>query len=367
MSNKTVLYLPSTPLNILVSVAHALAFRHQQNAVMVIIDQKATQNHLYFECLDRWQDSPFEKVAVLQGVQKGESKLKQRKAIFKHLADLLNEESFEAIATGSDRRVEFQYAMQLGQQQTAELEGWYLDDGLYSYSGRASHWYKDWVNGLLKKVSYGFWWDEPTTVGASRWINQAWLFQPDKAVQPLLEKQRQPIQADWFKAPEMRAFAKELLSSQLKSNEVGIDLDQTEVIVLLPHPSNFKKINQYQTRLESFLQEMQNRQKEIAVKYHPRSGEFDLLNLVDQYGVKLIPSQLAFEVLLLELDPKVQLVGDVGTALLTSKWLRPDIKSYAVLSDTNVFEKEMAKLLTEQGLDVKTNILDVVELIDARE
>jgi hypothetical protein len=355
---KKVLYLPSTPLNLLLSVAHAVHYAKQQRAQLILIDQKKSQNNLYINALQNWPGSPFESVNVCVGEAKGLAKLAERKTNFIKLAEWANAFKPDAIAVGSDRRIEFQFLMHCMSQQKSALEsngmveGWYLDDGLYSYAGRPHHWLKDGVNSLIKKLLYGLWWQEPITVGASPWINQAWLFRPEQAVMALQSKQAHLIHSEWFTAPLIQTFSQQVCQCYGLEGEALNYLNNLDVLMLIPHPNNLKKMPRYAERIQVFLQHMRKQNKRVAIKYHPRSIQSDALQLTAQFDVQLVPASLAFEFVLPFLPKNCLVLGDVGTSLLTAQWLRRDLRSMAVLSEDSQFEMRFKPILKSLNVQV---------------
>jgi len=362
MVRQTVLYMPSTPLNLLISIAHALAFSDQQRSVLLMIDQQDLDDHPYLKSLQDWAESPFEYVEVMAGKSNGKNKLKERKANFIRLQQLVDEYDFDVVAVGSDRRIEFQYVMHLlKQKQDKSVEGWYLDDGLYSYAGKPSRWYKDLENMLAKKLTYGFWWQEPSTVGASDWITKAWLFDVEKAIPELKNKTTVKIESRWFSHPAIKTFQTLLFVRYGLSEDKLAELEKAELCILIPHPNNIDKIPDYRERLEKLLTSSSRSNRKVVAKYHPRTQESDPLSLIEKFGVQLIPSSIAFEFVLMLFDNKILLVGDVGTSLLTAKWLRPEIKSIAVLNVDSVFESQMASLMKQHGIRVETSMAELIE------
>jgi hypothetical protein len=349
---RKVLYLPSTPLNLLVSVAHAVHFATQQRARLVLIDQKQTANNPYLQALQSWTDAPFETVTIGPGQAKGWRKLVERKQHFKKLKAVWQAFPADSIAVGSDRRVEFQYLMQLGRQTNAQLEGWYLDDGLYSYAGRPYQRWKDGVNAGLKKLAYGLWWREPSTVGASSWIDQAWLFRPEHAVAALQNKSMRTIEIGWFAAPGVQRFSEQVCAVYGLAGESLERLQQVESLLLIPHPNNIEKMPGYVARIEAFLKTLQAHGQRVAVKYHPRTEQRDPLELEARFGALLVPAGLAFEFVLPFLPARAWVIGDVGTALLTAKWLRPELHSVAVLNENSAFEDAFRPVLQNLGVRV---------------
>ena len=363
-AKRKVLYLPSTPLNVLVAVAHASAFSKEQRSQIILIDQKDRENNVYFKALQQWETSPFEEVDLTLGTAKGWRKVAERKKNFTVLARLLEQFQPNVIATGSDRRVEFQYLMHICQLSSSSVEGWYMDDGLYSYAGRKSHWLKDSVNAVLKKVVYGCWWQEPRLVGSSSWIKQAWLFQPDRSIEALNTKIKQALPTKWFASSDVQAISNTICNG-FGLNDTAIErLKKVDVVVLIPHPNNIKKMLGYPERITCFIETLKKQGKQVAIKYHPRTQVLDPLLLQHNEQVWVMPSGLAFEFVLPILKPQAIVVGDVGTTLLTTKWLRPDIQSIAVLPEKNEFENDFRELFLSFDVTVLSDFDSIGSLHD---
>lgn len=367
MIKHQVLYLPSTPLNVLVSIAHAQAFRRHQTATLIIIDQKNIADNPYIKALQNWPRSPFTEVDILPGDASGAAAKKaQRKANFFRLENLVKVTGFDAVAAGSDRRVEFQFVMNQCRKQAANkgkepTQGWYLDDGLYSYAGRPYSWFKDGVNSLLKKLTYGLWWQEPRTVGASDWIDTVWLFDTCNSHRQLKKKHAEPIDVKWLKHRRIKEYSQRLLI-QIGLGDGFIELLQgVDACLLVPHPNNIAKIVGYAERIEKLKTYVAQNNLKLAVKYHPRTQERDRFNFVEDSHALLVPSDVAFEFLLMQFNSRTKLIGDVGTSLLTANWLRPDLNSLAVLDGQDVFQKQFKNLYLRFGVKTVSSVKDVFE------
>jgi hypothetical protein len=343
-----ILYLPSTPLNVLVSCAHAIAYNKSSKKVLWLIDQKNCADNLYVRALQEWEDSPFSQVTVLCGNKKGLAKLKQRKQNFKWLNNRLANLQPKTVFTGSDRRIEFQYVMHC----LKDLNplGGYLDDGLYSYTGRRQVWYKDLFSSWLKKLSYGYWWEEPVTVGASSKIQQLHLFQPEAALS-ILKKNKQVIALNNKLFLNNKIF--NLSSSVLKLFAEDINsYALIDVLIFIPHPNNVAKMNGYLLRLQTIISKLKNNANTIAIKYHPRVSENDPLELQKLGVSKIIPAGIASEFVLPVLPANCAVFGDVGTALLTCHWLRPDLNLTAILSKEDYFQQSFGPIMRQMGIKV---------------
>jgi hypothetical protein len=347
--NGKILYLPSTPLNLLISLVLAVHFREQQTARLILIDQRKVKDNPYYDLLKGWKESPFESVHCLSGQAKGSQKIRERRENFAWLGQYIAKWQPQGVAVGSDRRIEFQYVMALLQTRYQPAVGHYLDDGLYSYTGKSVSRWTAAVSGFLHRQVYGQWWREPDTIGASAWIQEAWVFQPQQVVAALAEKQRHELLADWFQAPAIRQFA-QMAWARLSKQSHFPSFDR---LLLLPHPNNAKKMRGYEKKMNEKINTwLQNGQK-VAIKYHPRVGDEDPWALGKNDGVILLPSALATELLLPLLPNSVSIVGDVGTALLTARWLRPELKVIAQLSERDSFQHAFIPIMEKMGVEIE--------------
>ena len=133
-----------------------------------------------------------------------QQKFKQRKLRFAEIEKVIISTPPNRIFTGSDRRMEFQFAMHKARQVNAEVEGIYIDDGTVSYLGHKSinSIFHKTIDPLLKKIVYGAWWKNALTTGSSSWISKAYLAVP-KDAHPLLQtKELIPLEQDVFSTDE---------------------------------------------------------------------------------------------------------------------------------------------------------------------
>lgn len=339
-----ILYMPSTPLNVLVCAALANARRETDVAELWLIDQKKLGDNLYVQALNAWQETPFKHIKILPGLAKGRAKLQERHDNFTRIQQGLNAFHPDVIAVGSDRRIEFQFAMHKVKKQANNVQGWYLDDGLYSYAGRPHHLIKDGINALLKKLSYGFWWQEPKTIGASNWIHQAWLFQPQQAVSAIQKKQMHKLDSTLFAAPEVQSFSQCVLEV---FDYNGSALKNLNVIMIFPHPNDMARMKGYGERVTNFVKQLIHWGYKVGIKYHPRQQEHDVLALAELGEVEIIPANLAFEFVLPFLTPDTYVIADVCTVLMTAKWLRDDINSVGVLDENDAYQQTFVNVLNK--------------------
>lgn len=353
----SMLFMPSTPLNVLVSATVALQFPESEKQIW-LIDQKNGQPNLYYEALLEWKDSPFMDVQIFCAQAKGlRDKLCERRHTFTDLQTKLNIFKPNVVAVGSDRRVEFQFVMAHLLRRGQPSRGIYLDDGLYSYVGRAPSLFKDGLNSFLKKMAYGFWWEEPVTVGASSLIQEAWLFEPEQAVAALQEKQLVQLRPEWFKQESLTSLSLTL------TDKLGIDfqsLIELDELVMVAHPNNLKKMPGRAEQIQTYVKTLQAAGRLVGVKYHPRSQNDDFLMLKACGAKVILPNELAFEFVLPMLKEGCKVAADVGTVLLTTKWLRPDVAVVAILDENDHFQQAFIPIFNRMNIPVVSNYLHLL-------
>jgi len=307
----------SSPLHFCLAANFALQSPAHRSVALIMTRDKVVAD-IYAAAIGKHPEI-FASVTSLAGMDKsGVSSL---------LRKIFSEPGKMRIFTGNDRRYEFQYAMQIATQAGAQVEGIYLDDGAVSYVGhksinKISHRY---IDPLLKKLSCGWWWKNSLTTGASAWIDSAYVAFPD-AVHPLLrDKKLHRIDATGFRADSYVALTSELVadSAQLRKKLSGV-----RVVLTLPHEAGFLQKQQDYVRIGKMLADC-FQCGEIAVKAHPRAQ--DQASVEGCFpGALLLDRRIGMEFLLPFLQDDCLVLGDISTALLTSKWLRPDLAVVAL-------------------------------------
>ena len=334
------LFMASTPFNVLTAAMVAFGLPQGDVAELGLIDQTST-TATFREALLSWQNSPFANIRLLSEKASGKAKRRQRLQGFRRIRQCLQELQPDWIYTGNDRRIEFQFSMA-----HSNARGVYLDDGTYSYLGRKTHWLKDRVlDNMAKKVAYGRWWKQPPAIGASAWIDHSILAFPNSALPILKNKTCKPLPNN-LQRPEFAQLA------QICLGEQPMTLGTLDGLLLLPHSS---VMSDQQQALGQWLDSCG---ADIAYKHHPRTGhELQSADMAVRHWqlparAWAVPAAIPMEMLLPLLPQHCKISGDVSTALLTAKWLRPELDvSAAVRSDT---DSSWQQLLTMLGIRLTT-------------
>lgn len=332
----TSVYFVSTLLHLFVATSLAQS-KPDERSVLVYIDQPEGVEPLAYQLTRRWSRSPFaEHILFFGRFRGGLNKLKKRKALFRKIDALIRQERPGNIYVGNDRRIEFQYAMHVAETLQLNPVGHYMDEGTFTYVGRqASSQFGDVVvDNLLKKLSYGLWWKNPTTVGASDWISEIHVAFPEQIDSRLTSKAVSQLTPESFQCPALIELSEMMLADVDVSSD---DIAELDVLLTLPHESLFQKDSTYADKILSIVNGLEGR---VAVKYHPRNSAEDALGLT-QHGVKLLPSKVSFEAVLPHLKGSAKVIGDVSSTLLLTRWLRPEVEviSYRNGNENEAFEQ----------------------------
>lgn len=314
----------SSPLHFLFAVNMAIHHRGERN-VAVITSFIARNAQLLADVIA--EDS--EVFAGLIRFEHGpeQSKTAQRKVRLKLIAKVLTAHPAARLYTGTDRNVEFQYAMHIARKFNPAAKGIYLDEGTQTYLGnkRMHTLQHRYLDPLLKKLVYGWWWKNPLIIGVSSWIDEVYAAFPN-LVHPLFTgKKLHTFNSDHFNDPACQGISALLLSKVQLNAET---LSNIDCVLLLTHDSFYKDA---QAHIERLMQAIKSRYSEarIAIKAHPRSKL--LQQLQQDYPLAThLDNRIGFELLLPLLPERCVFVGDVSSALFTVKWFKPLQQVFAV-------------------------------------
>lgn len=359
------LFLVSTPLNLFVASGIAVQQAHAMDAHLVFIDQASVTDNPYIAAARDWPLSPFASVTVLPAkARRPQDKLKTRRTSFLQLENLVHELSPARIFTGSDRRIEFQFAMHTATGLNREVIGAYMDDGTFTYVGRRNPGLRDTViDNLLKKLVYGRWWRQPQTVGGSGWIREAYVAFPDLAHPLIRAKELHSLDSTCLRSPAIQALSEKLLAIFSVDRAAFRPLD---ILLTLPHDSLIKNQGDYNRMVTAAIDALHNNGLRVGLKYHPRHDPSNDLTLKHRDNIQLIPQRLGFEAILPLLD-RTTIIGDVSTTLLSGKWLRPDLKVVSTTFAPGGQNAEFLQLFARLDIPVATSIETLLSLLPPKD
>lgn len=347
------LFLVSTPLNLFVASGITISHADTLTPHLVFIDQSEIEDNPYIKAVQNWAESPFQSVTVLPPkANRSARKLKVRRNTLLQLETLIHQLKPTRIFTGNDRRVEFQFAMHTASGVSSKVVGAYMDDGTFSYVGRADKGLQDTlVDNLLKKLVYGSWWRQPETVGSSSWISEAHVAFPQQVHSLIRKKEVHTLGAECFRSPAVQALSTQVLA---QFAVIPNDFQNLDILFTLPHDSLIKDKSGYGRTMVAAIEILQQQGLHIGIKYHPRHDPANDLTLDTLDNSHVIPQHLGFEAILPMLG-NTTIIGDVSTTLLSSKWLRPDLRSISVMFASGKLDDEFIALFHKLGIPVVEN------------
>lgn len=346
-------FLVTTPLHLIVSLA-IVSVQKIENAHLIFSSQSSEVGNPYYTLLKSWKENPFKSVKIFYRPTRIFKKYKTRKVTFRSLECMIEKYRPSHIYVGNDRNIDFQYCMLLSAPGTI---GYYMDEGLNTYVGSepmSLSFYGKYINRYIRRMLYGFWWEKPDTIGSSKWISVVYASHPE-LIHPLLKiKEVKSLSLAYWKSSGLIQFSKALVNDIAK----GFDVSSFDVIITLPSHSILLANPRYQAIIKQQIDWYLRSHKIVAVKYHPRLGEKDILNIGALQGATLLPNQLPFEAILPMLKAGVIVVSDISTTLITTRLLRPDANARAIDHGTNQINNKIYSLYQSLGIKV----LSAVEL-----
>lgn len=261
-------------------------------------------------------------------VEDGDKSAKQRKRNAAQILAFAKANSVGRVCVGNDRHVEFQSVVYFLRKVRPDVRTVYLDEGLFSYVGRkASQSFAErWLDQGLKKLVYGFWWQTPPTIGASKYIDEVWLAYPDLACSVLQTKSKRPLPLSGIAGDAFQTF----IGCWAGLYDLPARLDNVDYVLTVTDEKNFSRFPHYREALTQLVTLLVEQDKKVAVKYHPNANGCDLLGLgAISEKVAILPSAIPFEVLL-PLLSRATLIAEFSSTLLTARLLVPEIVIWSI-------------------------------------
>ncbi|WP_178863884.1 polysialyltransferase family glycosyltransferase [Thiomicrorhabdus cannonii] len=345
------LYFISSIFHLLIA-ALVLASRPDAKALLVFIRFDKKRYDALLPCCSGLVGSAEQ----LLFIEDGNKSAGQRKRNAKQILAFAESHQVERVFVGNDRHVEFQYVAYHLRKSFSQLRTAYLDEGLFSYIGRkASQSFADkWIDQTLKKLVYGAWWHTPPTIGASKYIDEAWLAYPDLACSVLQARPIVPLPLQGATSPRFQAF----IGCWAGLYDLPAALDNVDYVLTITDEKNFSRFLDYSQSIRHLVEQLVAQGKTIAVKYHPNANGRDLLNLAAvSEQVMVLPSAMPFEVLL-PLLSRATLIAEFSSTLLTSRLLMPNMTVWSIRHAQQTLPLEMQKLL--EALAIESHSLDEI-------
>jgi hypothetical protein len=347
------LYFISSIFHLLIA-ALVLASRPDAKALLVFIRFDKKRYEALLPCCTRLAGS----VEQLLFLDDGDKSTKQRKRNAREILAFAKANQVSRVFVGNDRHIEFQSVVYHLRKVFPDVRAIYLDEGLFSYVGRkASQSFADkWIDQSLKKLAYGHWWHTPPTIGASKYVDEAWLAYPELACAALQEKPRVQLPLQGASSESFHAF----IGCWAGLYDLPADLADVDYVLTITDQKNFSRFPDYSQSIRQLVEQLVAQAKTVAIKYHPNANGRDLLNLAAvSEQVMVLPSAMPFEVLL-PLLSRATLIAEFSSTLLTSRLLMPNMTVWSIRHAQQTLPLEMQRLL--EALAIESHSLDEIRM-----
>lgn len=340
------IYLVSSTLHFFWAYMLAKKNEGKVDSVLILIDQHTGKPLKMSEYLTG-DLSPFSTQFTLEGREyKGTAKMNIRRGQFVWINAFVQQHDIGRIFIGNDRSVIGQFFIKTAKNKDPSVKACYLDDGIFSYLGRADSLKpsEKWVDAFFKKFSYGFWYDPPETVGASKWVDEAWVMFPEEVNPILKQKKCVEILSGETGFSSLVPFA----TAVLKDEEIELDkISDLDALITVPNQKVFSQIDGYEAMIQKLLSDLRASGQAVGVKYHPEAGDKDPLGLEELGAIKL-PSHIGFEVFIPFLGNTL-VIGDFSTTVLMTQYAK---QSSLITLEFDEFEmnSQMKRLLNAIGV-----------------
>jgi hypothetical protein len=345
-------YLVSSTLHFFWSYVLAKKNHAQRDSYLLLIDQY-THKPMVFNAFLTGAYSPFLTTELMAGRElTGLQKWRNRNKQFTWITHFTQSHRIDKVFIGNDRSVLGQFFIKQAKMHNKACLACYLDEGVFTYLGRAASQKvsERYIDALIKKITYGFWYDPPQTIGASKWIDQAWVMYPSHVNDLLKTKELVEIYPDNNGFEELAELAEIVLL------DAGVSLQKLaklDVLITLPNQTLFSKIADYEKNIVDLMMLFEVKGYNVAVKYHPAAGESDPLQL-EHRGAWRLPGGVSFEMLLPFLK-QCTLIGDISTTVLLAHYTQSVNKVVMLKHSDDRRIQEMVELC--QRLSI--NVLDI--------
>jgi len=348
--NNNAVYLVSTLRHLHFSMA--LAFENSdENAHLIITGSNISEEVLHK--LRASELSPFiSMIRIEMYIGETKKKLKDFRHIQQQMSDYLVPLMPSKCFVGNDRKDYAQWFMNFSTKLNSDCVRYYLDEGTASmvpYS-KTSRSIVDKLEGFIKKLLFGFWFSMPPAIGASKYIDFAYLIFPSLAHKYLKNKNILEFERKWLLNTSLLKLLSEI--GGLSTAELG-ELTRITTVFVLPRKKLINRFYGGIPQLKNILQSYANSSNCVGLKYHP--ADSDGISELEQGIDHLVrlPNTLSLEMLLGFLPANLTLIGDISSALFTVKWLNPETTVYSISGGAINIDKKWLPLLKKVNIELK--------------
>ena len=359
MRNQVDVFHVTTPRHWL--IASALAYIQKKPAIL-LIENTFSDADKYVEATKNWSESPFIDVIQVFGKRDWLCEKGLLRAWLKHqethskrrlIKQLSGNYAICSFYSASVRDWFCQYVVHLVKRSNNPLEVYYLDDGARTYFDEKSA-AKSKLNVLSRKLSYGSWYEYPSTYQKTPWLKSAYVFHPMLVNSDIKNLNVNKIEPAWFELDSLRQLHHNLFVSlgfgslieklTLSSGQNTFFIF-TKLSLLYKNCPNFN-LEKFKSIVYKAIETAENNGEVVWIKYHPREEGDDVFHIIERFeNIHMLPHGFAFDLLLPYLSEGDKMFGEMSTVLFDVALQRPkvEVHSLGCLDDDSMLSKTFQK------------------------
>jgi len=275
------------------------------------------------------------------------------------LRHFFKSQRFSRLFVFNDQNVAPQMAMHFACQANPNATFIYVEDGLGIYRRSWHDVKRNRTKQVFAQLLFRFRWDQANAPGGTSWINGVYATFPNLVTERL--KSRVPRRI----LPPSPELMDRLEAEIFRSAPDLIPLRSVSVIVALAYPASLGSLEAYATEMRTFLSACEELRIPVLVKYHPRDRS-DYMSCEYSEYVHFVRRDIPFELLVwMNRNSLWCACGDLTTALFSTKWILPKIRTYSVARIFDIRNAEVELALEASGCEFVQSIAQLVDLIRA--
>jgi hypothetical protein len=340
-------YFASRPRHVLCAAGIALDQPEAVHRLFLVERFAAGEADRLVATLQAWEASPFGSIVRLPNAtrytHRGSWPLGVWRGLVRFLMPYANRRRIrrefaarppDTVYACVDHLVEVQYAMHLAKRLRHGTRCVHVEDGSAAYvdslpeKAQAFPLMRRLIKTIIRRLHHGSWWQKVEVLGTSRWIDGGVFSFPD-LVRP--ELRRYPgghLSPTIFHGSGIEALATEYAARFGLQRET---IERVEVLVALAASTSAKRIPGYETTMAELCNALSGAGVRVCVKHHPREQDPGFFGIGPGDNLQVLPKEIPFEILLLLIrKPDITVVGDISTAMMSTRWLLPESRILAI-------------------------------------
>ncbi|MDN5871345.1 MAG: hypothetical protein L0H73_11575 [Nitrococcus sp.] len=222
-----------------------------------------------------------------------------------------------------------------------------VEDGAVAYSANGRR--IDWSEAVKRKLIFGPRTRSITVEGSSPYIDAFFAVFPEQVRAELRHKTVHALPSMDYTLFDALSWPRDYL------RRIGVRAEDIacERLYPLAQSSNFNALPDYRERMREIILQESATQYHCAISYHPSEKKPDVLGVSAQ-GITLIHHAVPAELIYLFNRGRLsEVVGNIGTPLLTARWMLPEVRVVSLMNHLELHDPPFECTLRAIGVEMR--------------